>query len=222
MNDLTVIMLTLNKLPDKWNEIYQKFLNKAIGDMPLITISKEPMAWGDNYLQVECDSCESAGVTNIYRQMLRGSKLAQTEYVAFAEDDVLYCPDHFAYRPKKRHFAFNLSRWGIFTWGIPFYFLKNKPANCSLIAHRNTLINALEKRFMLYPTIFPYEWQANLGEVNRESKPEWYSTRNPIVQFSHRFEVDPLGQKQKKRPWSIMAYDIPYWGRAEEIREWFE
>ena len=98
-------MLTLNKLPEHWVTYHRGILQEAIGDSQIITISKIPMDWGSNYLQ------DSEGIDNIYRQMLRGAQLAETPYVAYAEDDTLYHASHFAFRPKV--YAYNFHRFDL-------------------------------------------------------------------------------------------------------------
>ena len=46
MNDLTVIMLTPNLVPKKWAQFHKQKLLEAIGDTPLITVSKKPLIGG--------------------------------------------------------------------------------------------------------------------------------------------------------------------------------
>lgn len=72
MNDLTIIFLTANRVPEKWAEYHKQVLLEAIGDTPIITISFKPLDWGTNLIQTEYS------VDNIYRQMLRGAKVAKT------------------------------------------------------------------------------------------------------------------------------------------------
>ena len=50
MKDLTVLMLTPNKVPEKWAEYHKTSLLEAIGNTPLITISNKPLDWGINLL----------------------------------------------------------------------------------------------------------------------------------------------------------------------------
>jgi hypothetical protein len=60
----------------------------------------------------------------IYRQVLEGAKQASTDYVAVAEDDVLYSPEHFKFRPKPGHWGYNMNPWSIYTWGEPIFTYK--------------------------------------------------------------------------------------------------
>jgi hypothetical protein len=142
MDDITIIFLTLNKVPTSWAKYHKQVLMAAIGDTPLITISKKPLDWGINLIQ------KKEGYVNIYRQILRGARLAKTPYIAIAEDDTLYPKDHFAnFRPPLDSFGYNMTRWGILTWDKPIYFLKERIANCTMIAPRKLTIEALKERF---------------------------------------------------------------------------
>src|SRR3990167_7580897 len=100
MNDLTIIFLTNNELPESWTAYHKKVLLDAVGKVPLITISRKPLDFGINILQTEPKS-----PSNVYWQLLRGAKLAMTKYIAVAEDDTLYCSEHFSFRPKRCRIA---------------------------------------------------------------------------------------------------------------------
>jgi len=195
MRDLTIIFLTANKVPKKWAEFQKETLLKAVGDTRIITISYIPLDWGDNILQTEYS------VPNIYRQILRGAKMADTEYVAIAEDDTLYPASHFTIRPEG--IGYNLNRWIIFTWVENLYFHKPNGANGTMIAKRKDLI-------------------AKLGGIRRkEIEGEGFYTRDSIICFNHDYSVDDLQQRHHKMKPPVTAYDIPLWDRAEDLRNKF-
>ena len=150
MNDLTIIYLTQNLLPEGWIKYQQDILLKAIGDAPIISVSRKPMDFGINILQTEPSSA-----SNVYWQMLKACRIATTKYIGIAEDDTLYVQDHFNHRPADDTFAYNCSRWSLFTWGIPMYSWRDRKTNCCLIANRELMIEALEERFEKYPNGTP-------------------------------------------------------------------
>ncbi len=216
MNDITIIFLTLNKVPLKWAKYHKKVLSEAIGDTPIITISKKPLKWGLNLTQ------KSEGHANVYRQILRGAKIAKTPYIAIAEDDTLYPKSHFTdFRPPTDTFAYDMNRWGILTWGSPRYFLKQQIANSTLIAPRDLTIEALEERFKKG---MPDKLCGELGKAKIE---RWlrvtprkfveFTTPTPVLCFTHTFGLDPLERRRRKRMWNIQAYDIPNWGKSWDI-----
>lgn len=217
MTDITIILLTVNKVPDKWAKYHKSVLLEAIGDAPIITISKKPMGWGINLIQ---DAEPS--VSNIYRQVLRGCKLATTPYIGIAEDDTLYHKSHFEFRPPMDTFAYDMTRWGLFTWGKPTYYYKNRISNAAMIAPRKLVIESLKERFHLYGN------RNRIGELGKEKgtrldrkKTATFWSDVGIVYLSHENSLDPTEQHRSKKMGSVMAYDIPFWGKASNlIKHW--
>lgn len=223
MNDITIIMLTPNRLPKKWAKYHKQVLMKAIGDTPIITISKEPIAWGINLLQTEY------GYPNIYKQMLRGAKLATTKYIAMADDDVLYTQQHFMFRPPTDGFYYNYTRWILPTWKIAkedaLYFYKPKPGNGTMIATRESVIEAMGRRLAANPEL-PGYFTKELGHSRRmmrydklESQP--FYTTEPVIYLMHDLTADEAAQKHQKTIWPVRAYDIPFWGKAKDVLKKF-
>lgn len=220
MSGLTIIMLTANRVPKEWAKFHKQKLLEAAGDSPIITISREPLDWGLNLLDEE-----PYHISNIYFQMLRGAKQADTEYVGIAEDDTLYPKEHFEFRPKSDVFGYNMNRFGVFRWSrTPTYFWKNRISNSTLIAPRKLLIEALEERFKKYPKGTPAGFTGELGRSNIEDKLgllrrkfEWFTTEVSIVRIDHELGIDQLSKSHRKGMGILRAYDIPYWGKAEDI-----
>jgi hypothetical protein len=221
MKDLTVLFITANEVPSSFAKIQLQHLMTATGDYPLITISRQPMNLGENILDTYPKS-----YLNIYRQMLVGAKHATTDYVAIAEDDVFYCPEHFNfYRPAPDTFAYNQNRFALFTWGEPIYSMRNRKSNCSLIAPRELMIEALEERFAKYPgDSMPAQYTGELGRkklehnlgVTERRSVEVYSGVS-IIQFNHQAATEGIQVTRKKRLGQIKAYDIPHWGKASDL-----
>ena len=214
--DLTVIFLTVNKVPEKWAEYQKGVLLEAIGDTKVITISKKPLDWGTNLIQEAEPS-----VQNIYEQILRGAKIATTPFIAIAEDDTLYHRDHFLYRPPPDTFGYDGIRWGLFTWGPPTYYWKDRISNAAMIAPRELTIESLEERFRKYPV-------NHLGELGKEKGTSIHNRKTEIfypvygmVFFSHVNSLDGTEQRMTKRMGMVRAFDIPHWGRAEELVKHF-
>lgn len=223
MKDLTAIFLTVNKLPKKWVKYHRKVLSEALGDTPVISISREPLDWGTNIIQEG-----TIGASNIYEQMLKGAKLAKTPYIAIVEDDTLYTKEHFTYRPPLDTFAYNINRAGLFTWGDPTYFWSLRAVNSTLIAPREQLIEALEERFEKYPNGMSNGLSGELGRRNVEEKLGVsiqkiikFKTTAAVVSLGHVFSIDPRQRNHRKRMGLIRAFDIPHWGKASKIVKHF-
>lgn len=220
MKDITIIMMTANQVPKKWAKFHKQKLLEAIGDTPIITVSKKTLDFGLNIIQ------EGYGLPNLYKQMLRAAKIATTPYIAMVDDDTLYPKQHFEFRPPDNNFYFNFNRWHIFTWGEPIYFLKPRPGNGCMIAPRKLLIEAIERRIKANPEL-PNYFVKELGNSQRMAKYdkakriEFY-TNQPIVNIYHDQSVDEANRKYTKRVWPVRAYDLPLWGKAKDLRKKFK
>lgn len=220
LSDITIIFLTANRVPQKWAEFCKEKLLEAVGDKPIIIMSMEPLEWGNmNILQ---DG--PYGASSIYRQLLRGAKAAETTYIGVAEDDMLYPKEHFEYRPPLDAFAYNLNRFSLFTWGKPTYFWKDRVSNSTLIASRALVIEALEERFRKYPEGTPDNLTGELGRRNVEDtlglthyKLEQFSTDISVIRIDHEYSIDRVAREHRKKMGILRAYDIPHWGKAEEL-----
>ena len=218
--DLTLLFITANLVPEKWAEYHKEVLLKAAGDYPIITISRRQTPIGTNILEDEHRS-----ISNIYKQMLRAAKLATTDYVAMVEDDTLYTRDHFTnFRPTKDAFAYNMNHWSLFTWGEPMYNYRYRMVNSCLIAPRLYLIDALEERFAKFPEGTPHNMTGELGRRIGEKQlglakrnSVRFDSRYAIINFNHDNSSEEWQRTHVKRPGHPRAYDIPYWGRAEEL-----
>jgi hypothetical protein len=222
--DITALYLTTNRMPDAWIEFHMEHLKAALKDIPVISLSRIPMDFGKNMIDKG-----PYGYVNIYKQILRGAKRAKTKYVAVVEDDTLYSEDHFRrFRPRKDEFAYNRNRWSIFSWGTPVYSLRQRISNCSCIAPRKLMIEALEERF----TKFGYDIPKTLcGECGRNKlerrmgitlrkQVDFFSTIS-IVQLSHPSGTEDRQQIMRKSHAEIRAFDIPHWGRPEDLIKYY-
>ena len=216
--DLTIIFLTVNTVPDGWVEYHKSILLEAADGAQIITISRRLLDWGDENLIQDAEP----SVLNIYKQVLRGAKLANTPYIAIAEDDHLYPKQHFQYRPPENTFGYDGSRWGLFTWGTPTFYHKKRISNGSMVAPRDAVIDSLEERFRRHPT------NNRIGELGKEKGTKldrkesvFFWSTIPTIFLSHVNALDKLEQEKRKRMSMIRAYDIPYWGKANEIASKF-
>lgn len=223
-SDITIIMLTASRVPKKWAAFHKQKLIEAADGSPIITISREPLDWGQNIVDTQ-----EYTISNIYFQLLQGAKAATTEYIAVAEDDTLYPKEHFQFRPPEDSFAYNQNRFGVFRWSkTPTYFWKDRMSNSTLIAPRKLAIESLEERFAKYPQGTPGGLTGELGRSNIEDKlgvkrqkAIWFQTEISVVRVDHELGIDRLSQSHRKGMGILRAYDIPYWGKASDIVEKF-
>jgi hypothetical protein len=222
MEDITVVMITANKVPRGWSRFHRKKMQEAIGDTPIITISYKPLDWGINLIQTEYSH------VNIFRQMLRAFKIAKTKWVAMTDDDTLYPKEHFQYRGKNDGFYYNLNRWQIATWMPHFYYHKPKPGNGCMIASRELAIEKIEERLKRSPNLDQKDECKELGTWTRWTgfdEPKYYpfyTESGGIVTFDHDYSHDRASRNHEKVIHPVRAYDIPYWGRSVDIAARFK
>lgn len=223
-NDLTVIYYTANVISDHFARQIQSTLLHAIAGRPLISVSLKPLeGFGYNYV---LDLPHHH--LSIYKQALEGAKHAKTKYIALTEDDVLYSPEHFKYRPSPGKFAYNMNAWNIFTWESEAFTQKlggRKNLN-GLICERELFIEAMTERFVKFPGYEgtplkywaePGKYEKYLGVTVRET--EEFTTNPPNIIFSHEtaLSFDNLGTR--KRLGEVRALKIPGWGTAKQVME---
>jgi len=227
MNDLTIIYLTANEIPEKFGVSMRKHLVQAANGAAIISVTKKPLFFGNPNLHFD----DPRSHVNIYREALAGAKEAKTEYIAFAEDDVLYSPEHFKKRPPRADiFAYNIACWSIYTWSKPPIFSYTGRRNLGqLICRRDLFIEAMEERFVKFTNDSqinnaiwgePGKYEAQLGVTVRNT--EGFYTDPANIMFTHPqgLSYHTLGEKKRLAP--IRAYEIPYWGRAEEVVKLYE
>lgn len=236
--DITVIYYTCNHLEDT-NPYFlantQKQLIKAIGDHPLLSISHRPMDFGRNIVVSEKDGLEPGrSHRNIYKQILIGAKNATTEYVATAEDDILYSYEHFhTFVPEKDTFAYDMQKLSLFTWTKPsmYSFRTKRRVVNQLIAPRKLLIEAMEERFARLPELKAMGWDderinskwgdpgryENLLGITPRKTEEFYSGVPSIV-FTHPNAYGyEFNHGKRKMLGDIRMFDVPVWGKASEV-----
>ncbi len=223
--DLTIIFLTASEVKESFAIKQREILRKAAGNFPIISVSRKPLDLGMNLI----DDGERS-TSNIYRQLLRAAKIATTPYIAVAEDDVLYHEEHFTfYRPQMDTFAYNQNRFALFTWGEPIFSWRNRKSNATLIAPRELLVEALEERFAKWPNGTPdnITGEVGRGRVERnmgitERKSEEKFSEISVIQFNHDNASEDRQIRRRKSLGQIKAYDIYYWGKANEIIKLYE
>ena len=223
MSDLTIIYYTANTIPGQFAYAIRSNLIQASMLVPKVWISKKPLpvtTFGSQYIVVNTPRSH----LNIYRDALTGAKVAKTKYIALAEDDVLYSPEHFKYRPAPGKFAYNLGCWGLYTWSDPPMFSwKGRRNLCNLICERELFIEAIEERFAKHGDSVdlsiwaePGKYESQLGVTVRETETFW--TNPPNVMFSHETALAYQNLGTRKKVGELRAYSVPYWGEAKEVR----
>ena len=91
-----VLYYTDNRLDPLIMEACQKNLRTAAGSKRIVSVSIDPLDFGDN-IAIRL----APGYLTMFRQILMGLEELETDIVFFAEHDVLYHPTHFDFVPER-------------------------------------------------------------------------------------------------------------------------
>src|SRR3990167_7399149 len=220
--DLTVVYYTANFLDEHFLNNTQKQLLNAIGDLPLISVSKKPIDFGHNI----CVGDTPRNLVWVWRQALVGAKEAKTKYIALAEDDVFYSPDHFfCHTPTPDYFAYNTYTWSIHIWDPSMMSWTGEVKRMyGLVCERDLFIETIEELFAKYPNDdeFPVH---RIGEPGRYEKKQGTTLRKaenfhsaiPNVVAIHPQAIGYQTQGEKKKHRFLRATAIPHWGSVEDL-----
>lgn len=227
--NITAIFLTQNDLPAAWEKFHFDTLIEELEGAPLIIMSRrEYKDLPPNAVQVLQDKPKS--FSNIYWQLLRGAKMATTDYIAVVEADTLYPREHFRERPPKGTVGYNMNFWHLFTWEkTPIYSWRNRRGNYSMLSDRLYVIDALEERFKKWPDGTPDRMTGEIGRSMVEHNlniseriVHEFETTVAVVNFQHQYGSDPMQREQRKRGGLVRAFDVPKWGHAKDLVKKFQ
>jgi len=189
----TIVYYTSNRENESFE---RKIIERLPQDMPIISVSQKPMNLGKNI----CVGDIGVSPENGFKQMLIGCEAATTPFVTFAEADTIYPPDYFNYQPddiNKRYWfesVYVLYRQGGF-------YLKGR-SDCAHMSGREYAIKLLK------------EGNGKGMEYRGDYRPIKVQLEYPIVNIKTGNGMRPKTQTSKE---SIDC--LPYWGRAELLRE---
>lgn len=150
---ITIIYYTDNKLDEEIAKVCRNELVKASEGKPIISVSQQPLDLGENI----CVGDIGSSWVNLYKQLLAGCEKATTKYIATAEHDCLYSPEHFNWTPPTDDtFYYNENVYFV-QWkgnhpemeGMYSTYWTERRALSQLICNRELLIKSLKARLDL-------------------------------------------------------------------------
>jgi hypothetical protein len=231
VNDLTLIYYSANVIPEITAErIRENLLLVTKGQYPIISVTQKPIDFGKNICIGELGQSKY----NEYKQILIGAKEAKTKYIACVEDDALYAPEHFTFRPPADTFGYEMNYW-FAQLGQDFYWRHSKGKMSGMlgcIVETDTLIKNLTKRYEMYPTN-PWDKDPDLrlqfGEpayydenFGMENKRVMFSSDKPGVMFIHGTGMGSVQLVRFRRRYGDplpenKCYNLEGFGNAKEL-----
>jgi hypothetical protein len=213
MFNTTVLYYTANRVPDNFAANVRKHLLWSSEGRPIISISQRPVDLGMNIHAVGL----APSFYNVYKQILMGAEQAKTKYVACAEDDSLYTPEHFAFEPPEDRFYYNRNAWRMRPKG---YYYRRNILMSQCIAPTELMVATLRERFARFKETDPIPGQ--FGEPGRFEKsmglPEvglgMFSTEVATVTIQHRASLSGVRQSN-----DTLREEMPFWGSSKKLWE---
>jgi hypothetical protein len=223
--------------------LVKRVLLEAAGDIPIISVSQEPIDLGENICLGKIGRCW----LSLYKQLLAGCEAAQSDWVVIAEHDCLYTPEHLNYLPSDADvFWYNNNRW-LVQWGGNhpeldgmYSWWPGGLALSQLICWRELLLECMAERVYILehgehpgvfgkgePGVVP---ETTLAKVRRRAlsgestwmrqfleqyltKYEHRTFRTKLPNLDIRHSANFTGPKRGNR----RRYELPYWGRWEDV-----
>ncbi len=220
MRDISILYYTANRISDTFATAIRDILlyQAARFGIPIISVSQKPIDFGDNI----CVGDIGYSTYNVYKQILVGAKKVRTKYLVCCEDDSLYSPEHFQYRPPEDTFAYDLNRWNV----RPnfYYYRKRRPGMCMCIAPTELMVKTLEIRFEKYPNQESADrMKMGMAEPGRKEK-EWGLPPVKAITFESQGIANltfrhglSLSISRSKVRSDIRQPELPGWGNAKDL-----
>lgn len=241
--DKTVIYLTDNQLDPRIAELCRKNILASIGDLPLVSVSQSPLDFGTNI----CVGPIGRSSLTLNIQMQRALELVDTEFVAIAEHDCLYTPEHFEFTPPDEHFWYNTNVW-LMQYAPnnhpelvgTFSIFKNRKANSQLICSTESQIRATSDRIEMmgdpawvrrYPTgrigeagamDYKHAMKLSRGASIAHIRPKLADYVTKYIGKTWSSELPNIDIRHdnnftKNRWGNSQRYELPYWGTMEDV-----
>ena len=128
----------------------QKHLLCSANGHPIISVSQQPIDFGENI----CVGDIGRSWLSLYKQLFEGVRRAKTKYVAMAEHDCVYAPEHFRWIPPREDtFYYNDNCWLVQHSSLTkpelnglYSYWPKRYALSQLICNRELLKQVIDKR----------------------------------------------------------------------------
>lgn len=238
----TIIYLTDNSLDEQLANRCRELLIREAKDIPIVSVSQKPIDLGLNV----CVGEIGRSWFSLYKQLMTGLEHAQTEYVAIAEHDCIYSHEHLSWTPPtKDKFYYNynhyLQEWGgnhPELKGLYSRWSRDRNALSQLVCSRELLLNHTKERlYLIEQGLGPARRFGEAGAVPDKIRKaaeiavsgeckflqpylEDYLTKYSFAAFDTivpnidiRHGKNFTGPRRGKH----RTYEIPYWGRFDEL-----
>ena len=229
-SDISILYYTANRIPEHFaRAVREELVRSTAGQHEIVSVSHDKAIEFGRFRHVVFGAEPS--IYQVYRNVLIAARLARTPWVACCEDDTVYSPEHFEFRPAADTFAYDLDRWVLTRElsedgrrRVGLYYWRERHQMAMLVCSRKLLIETLEERFAKYPDPVahdvakrtgwgePGRYEKNLGLTRRGMA--YFRSGGPSVTFNHS---DSLMGRRRINPGDVIRRDLPRWGPATDL-----
>lgn len=225
-----IIYITDNSADEAILTTCRKYLEKSSKGKRIISISQQPLDFGENI----CVGNIGRSVLSLETQIMEGLKKSNAEWIAIAEHDCIYSSEHFDFiPPDDRVFWYNRNVWVLRTDRRLFYY-RNRRVNSQLICKKDLLEKATQDKLNIFshPS---WNQEKGIGEpgvadyyrtikkcrdeelnslvlryaIDYSSQQFWVKTPNVDIKHDKNFSGRRLGKRATD--------SLHPWGRIEDI-----
>lgn len=217
---LGICYYTENQCPQPIFSAVQKQLLRCANGNQLVSVSLKPIEFGDNVVL----GLQKSYLT-MFQQILAGLSLLDTDFVALAEHDVLYAPEHFQFRPPRRDvYYYNQNVWTVSArTGETLFRYRNSTSQliadrCLLIDHYRERIARTEKE--------GFSFRNGFEPGTRSTRHSGYDDFKNSAWFSSRPNIDirDHGKNLTKTLWKPEQFrNVKYtagWQESDRVPGW--
>lgn len=208
----TIIYYTSNRENKEFEKKIRDNILKVCGDMPIISVSHEPIDFGENI----CVGKRETSNHNLFRQIQIGAKFATTPFIHFAEADCLYPPEYFKFTPnrfRESHKCTNL--YILNEWGKDEYsgYYPKEIGTFAQVSDRIHLIKEIDHVLTGRPFWDTRRKERPL-ELFRRRRWKLFDIENPVVSLKTE-----NGMNKHTKIVEPPIDEIKYWGEAHKLRK---
>ena len=207
----TIIYYTSNREDEALEQKIRDNILKVCGDTAIISVSHKPIDFGYNICVGEKEACNH----NLFRQIEIGAKIAESDFVTFAEADCLYTKEYFAYIPDNINQTYKCDNNYILNeWGKNQYagFYQKEVGTFSQVTGREYLLQEIKEILEGRP-YWDRRRKGKPLELFRYKRWELFHLDNPIVSLK-----TGKGMSKHTKIVEPPVDDIPYWGNCHDLR----
>lgn len=216
MPEVTILYYTSNRENPIFEERTRNTWLKHCGDLPIISISQQPINLGKNI----CVGDVGASGFNMFRQIQHGLREVTTPFVLSAEADCLYPPSYFKSLPPRLDVCYRCDNVYLMGYKREYFWRKPLGSTVAQIVGRDFYLRTLTTLFNGAPEwcieekSFPKErTHRKQQDVFLSSQIEYYQIEEPIISFK-----TGKGMRQSSPCERIEIPELPYWGTGPDVR----